>query len=160
MNKQANILEAAQTLRQLFGCAYGECYHACILLVSLLKKAGFKAKIIKGTFLTDLPPDYLESLVTDEDREIGGKAIHFWVVCDGYLLDITADQFNDEIEGETMGEIVFVPLNEKKSRYPRYSVGKTVSLTKNPCSTLKALSIIQRMPEKETKETLKEIGLI
>jgi hypothetical protein len=84
-------------------------------------------------------------------------ALHFWVVCEGFLVDITADQFNDEIEGEEMSEIVFVPL---KGKNLRYSKGRTVSLTKNPCSPLNALSIIQGMPKKETKETLKEIGLI
>jgi len=154
MDKLAEIMSAAQILRQLFGCAYGNCYSASVLLIALLKKSGLKAKIIKGTFQTDLPPNW------SEDQETGGKATHFWVVCNGYLLDITADQFNDEIEGEPMEGIVFVPLNEKKYRYPRYSIGKVVSPTKNPFSPLKALSTIQADQKKrDVKKTLKELGL-
>jgi len=151
MDKLAEIMSAAQILRQLFGCAYGNCYSASVLLIALLKKSGLKAKIIKGTFQTDLPPNW------SEDQETGGKATHFWVVCNGYLLDVTADQFNDEIEGEQMPEIICVPVKQNNSRY---SDGRIISQIKNPCSPLVALSTIQADQKKrDVKKTLKELGL-
>lgn len=151
MDKQAKIMSAAQILRQLFGCAYGNCYSASVLLIALLKKSGLKANLIKGEFFTDCASEGAE------DDDDSGDVLHFWVVCEGYLLDITADQFNDEIEGEQMPEIICVPVKQKNSRY---SDGRIISQIKNPCSPLVALSTIQADQKKrDVKKTLKELGL-
>jgi hypothetical protein len=119
MEAKSTILEIANELRDCFGCAYGCCYEVSIILAAKLRrKAGLKPKVIKGTFTTDLDPVAATFVTGSEYTEGGGgDAIHCWVTCAGFLIDLTADQFNDEIEDDEMPEIYCVPIKLTSWRY-------------------------------------------
>jgi len=130
MRDEDKILAAARELRQCFGCAYGLCCCASVVLAAMLRKKGLEPRVVKGHFSTDLPAegDY------GEEHGNGGDRLHYWIQCSGFLVDITADQFNGELDGKEMPEIVLSPLRKAHWRYgprrygPRHgnSVGKAV----------------------------------
>jgi hypothetical protein len=110
--EKARILEVATELRQCLGCAYGCCDDASVLLAAMLRKAGLKPRLVKGMFHTDL-----REMLRGLSEEL--TDLHWWVECSGYLVDITADQFNGELpEGqEPMPEVVCVPREDASWRY-------------------------------------------
>ena len=105
MDDRETILKVASELRQRIGCVHGLCCCASVVLAAMLRKKKLKPKILKGTFQTDLPTegDY------SGEHENGGKSLHYWVQVSGFLVDITADQFNAELEGDDQPEIVVFP---------------------------------------------------
>ena len=126
--KKARILEIATELRQCLGCAYGCCDDASVLLAAMLRKAGLKPRLVKGMFYTDLRK-LLRGLSVDDE--------HWWIECSGYLIDITADQFNEELPEGQMPEVVCTPRKDASWRY----VGGRLA---NPrTSPLKALERIR-----------------
>jgi hypothetical protein len=84
----------------------GTCAYSSNYLQIALKEEGIDSIIIEGTFDID-NPDCSEL----DDEDINNECIyhppHYWVEVEGYILDITADQFNDELHKETMPDIVF-----------------------------------------------------
>jgi len=127
MNAKEKIIKAATTVRALLKIPSNDlCCPASVVLAEFLRKEGFNPKIIKGFFSVDFATGDLECF----EEEQGGDARHYWIVCAGYLVDITADQFNDEIEGyEKMPPVLCVPLDNAPWRYlPGKSVKPTTSL--------------------------------
>ena len=154
---RAVILKAANELRQMFGCAYGCCDDASYLLAAMLRKAGLKPTVMRGTFWTAA-----RELVKPIRKD---ASLHWWVECSGYLVDITADQFNGEIsDEEAMPEVVCVP--RKQASY-RYSKGKTDLSKANPAKSLGRIrgaggtGIGFQFPymDRQLKEDLESLGL-
>jgi hypothetical protein len=76
-------------------------------LVNILRRAGFSAHVIRGTFGVDSPDPGAYSDWDVEDFESADvmegamyNPLHYWVACGRYWVDISADQFNEEIESE------------------------------------------------------------
>lgn len=106
-------------LKQMFGRGQGECYEVSTFLFHYLKKLGYKPKLIKGTFLTDLPYDYRE-------KKEGGEALHYWIEIEGLILDLTAEQFNDELEDDVMPGILIGTYRD----FPQYTKEKELIKSK------------------------------
>lgn len=81
------------------------CYEISLELSNELKKHSIDSKVIKGSFYIDTPDEsqYEDDIDEDEMR----LAPHFWVEVNNKILDITADQFQDEVEGERLAEITY-----------------------------------------------------
>lgn len=80
------------------------CFDATKALGSALKAAGFKPTRVQGTFSVDEP----DPEVTPAEAFESGEAytpIHHWIELGGLIVDVTASQFNDEIE-DPMPDIV------------------------------------------------------
>lgn len=98
----------AASVRAKIGCdpedVRAMCFEATQALGAALKKAGFRPVRVRGTFLIDDPnPEF-----TPEEAFESGEAwtpIHHWIEVDGWIVDVTAVQFNEEIE-EPMPEVV------------------------------------------------------
>lgn len=114
----------AESVRKAIECdeeVTGMCFEATKALEKALRAAGYKPKRVLGTFQIDDPNPEL----TPEEAFESGEAyrpIHHWVELDRMVVDVTASQFNDEID-EPMPDVVvgtyadlgrYTPL--KKSR--------------------------------------------
>ena len=72
------------------------CFDATAELGTLLNRRGLYPLRVKGTFLLDDP----DPEVTPEDAFESGAAyrpIHYWIEVGGLVVDVSADQFNQEI---------------------------------------------------------------
>jgi hypothetical protein len=125
--KTKTIEEIAKNARNKVLKHWGDLRAVCLdvsrYLRNQLIKNGYKAIVVQGTFAVDEPNmEYCEDL--DQDNEDDAKAIynplHYWVEVNGKILDLTADQFNDEIENELdkMPEIVFGEYAKNKRYKP------------------------------------------
>jgi hypothetical protein len=82
------------------------------MLSQKLNDAGFHSKVIKGRFHIDTPDQYAYDNIADMDLSPKDaeyemyNPLHYWVEINGQVLDITPDQFRDEIE-EEIPDIVF-----------------------------------------------------
>jgi len=106
----------------------GECRSASSQLAEALNTAGFPAKAVMGTYsgCCDAYPDLIsehsiDGLTDDFDHDDwDGSWLHWWVVCDEYIVDITADQFHD-IDRETY-EVVITSKNDPLYQGERRSI--------------------------------------
>jgi hypothetical protein len=93
------------------------CLDASRRLRDLLIKAGFKAWVVQGTFEID-NPDW--SCGNEELTEAQAHhPLHYWVellTSPRIVVDITSDQFNDEMEGDECTAVVVEPRRD----LPRY----------------------------------------
>ena len=62
----------------------GYCVEASEMIIEELKMEGLKAELIEGWVQYDDP-----STCTDRDHDE-----HSWVECEGYIIDVTGDQFD------------------------------------------------------------------
>lgn len=96
------------------GDTTGMCYGAAKILLRELKKAGFSPLRVRGTFEVDEPnPE-----ITPDEAFESGEAYtptHHWVELEGLIVDVTATQFNSEIE-EPMPDIV-IGMPQELGRY-------------------------------------------
>lgn len=82
-----------------------QCLEVSKALSERLAQKGYRAKVIRGTFAIDNPnwefydewdpsdfksPEAMEFAIY--------HPLHYWVEAEGFLLDITADQFSDEVD--------------------------------------------------------------
>jgi hypothetical protein len=129
--QKKTIGQIAQEIRnKMVRCYDDECLQAVCLDVSReltkeLQKYGYKAQIVQGTFEIDDPnmENYDEwdekDFNNEEDfNDVIYHPLHYWVEVNGMIIDITASQFNDEIEDEQMPDIVMGSYSE----FPRYKV--------------------------------------
>ena len=102
------------------------CLDASKTLKQELIKSGYRAVVVQGTFAIDISDpemysDWEEDDFEDEEQmnEAQYSPLHYWVeLNDNTIIDITADQFNDEIESEVdyMQPITIGTY----SQFPRY----------------------------------------
>jgi hypothetical protein len=100
------------------------CLECSRKLALALKQEGYKnVYLVIGKFAID-NPDYSkyedwnsEDFNSDEEMESEMYTpLHYWVEVDGNIVDITANQFNSELEGEHYPPIVYGTYEQ----YPRY----------------------------------------
>lgn len=90
------ILGVAERISETERCEGGSCYDISRIVVNALNDLGIPAKVEEGWFQLDEPDEYNESRFLYEDDP--SKAIHFWIVVNGKILDLTYGQFVDEID--------------------------------------------------------------
>ncbi len=113
VTEDEHILEIAYEVREeVMGdepCSGGMCLDASEILVERLKELGYDANVVEGRFEIDFPDpaeiDYI-------GEEWAHTPTHYWVEIGGKILDVTADQYEDEVEGEVLPEIVFGTYEE------------------------------------------------
>lgn len=88
----------------------GMCGFCSRELVKVLVQSGFNAIVQGGTIDLDDP-------MTDDEGVDVYDPLHYWVEIDGYVIDLTADQFNDFVD-EKFHNIVFDAF-EELGRYTR-----------------------------------------
>lgn len=101
-------------------CLRALCHEASLALCSVLIGNGFPAVVVEGTFRTDLPDFFFDAYDEDPyDPESSSRnPLHYWVEVEGIVVDITADQFNTELDGEEIPAVVV----GFRSDLPRYSM--------------------------------------
>ena len=99
------------------------CHECSKELAEELKKNGFTPYLVRGELVIDNPDEsfYEDWDVTDfgnEDEMENAKhqVLHYWLEVDGLIVDLTADQFNNEMEGDEMPPVVVGTYDE----WPRY----------------------------------------
>jgi len=86
-------------------CLRALCLQASIQLREELIKNGYKAMVVQGKFKVDNPnEEYFEDWDVDDFEneekmeEEKYTPLHYWVEVNGLVVDITASQFNDELD--------------------------------------------------------------
>jgi len=85
-----------------------------------LEDAGQSPKVFSGWLRCDLPSPALDPLLA-----AGGHvdAAHYWVVLDGWIVDITADQFNPRITRDApFPPVIVQPVTQLKRHIPSAEV--------------------------------------
>jgi hypothetical protein len=127
MDYKADITQIAAAVResiiQEHGDVQGMCLAASILLKRALSKMGYSSDVIAGTFYVD-QPDPMASDEYEEDEVDGHNAVHYWVLASGIIVDVTASQFNDELDGYELPD-VYVGSYEDCSNYSPVNVFST-----------------------------------
>lgn len=87
------------------GNSRGMCLDASHELQRKLTEAGFFCELCEGKFHLEEP----------EEKSV---VHHYWIALNGAILDVTADQFNDEMDGIQMAAIVYGNIDryEEKRR--------------------------------------------
>jgi len=131
--KIINIKNIANNIRKSQVKCYGgddECLKATCLpssrtLKDALIKNGYDAIVVQGVFRVDNPDPTLteEWDVNDfeneeEMEEAKYTPLHYWVEVDNLVVDITADQFNDELEEDLMDPITIGTYSELERYIP------------------------------------------
>jgi hypothetical protein len=130
LKKQKSIQQIAKEVRAYFVKSYDDEYlkAVCLPVSRKLKeelvKYGYDAIVIQGTFTVD-NPDLTASAEWDindfeneeEMEDATYHPLHYWVEVDNTIVDLTASQFNDELD-ETMPPIVIGTYTEE----PRYII--------------------------------------
>jgi len=103
-------------------CLDAACLPASEALAKYLFDKGYKPKVIKGTYWIDNPdPEHSDEWdpgdfdSEDAFEEAKHHPIHFWVEAGRFLIDISADQFQPEVE-DRIPAVVIGTYKE----FPRY----------------------------------------
>ena len=118
-----------EVLEENNGSSFGMCVDASWRLRDLLRKAGFRCRVCDGVF--------------DTGWDGFGNEGHYWVRFNRAILDVTADQFNEDIdefneeieeEGRSsrkqkMAAIVYGTNAELERRYREKSVARRPQLS-------------------------------
>ena len=94
----------ARRVRLKFPCSAGACYYSSIVLMKALNHAGYFARMVHGTFYLDNPN--IGKYNYDVDENQAKHATHYWVQIGAVIIDTTADQFVDEVDGEHIPKVV------------------------------------------------------
>ncbi|HWI50618.1 MAG TPA: hypothetical protein VNT01_00575 [Symbiobacteriaceae bacterium] len=100
------ILDTAERVREALERLRGEeafpkwhCQEASVALALALKRRGYQAIVLEGSFQLDRPL----GLEASEPNEVVDEAAHWWVDVDGLWVDITADQFAEYVTDQLPG---------------------------------------------------------
>jgi|2_EtaG_2_1085320.scaffolds.fasta_scaffold01103_13 hypothetical protein len=120
--QQVTIKDIALFVRQNLVKSYDDeylravCLDCSRILKDELIKHGYNAVVVQGQFEID-EYDYTHYDEYDDDQDDEFYfPLHYWVEVDGTIVDLTATQFNDELNGEEMPAIVIGSYND----FPRY----------------------------------------
>ena len=85
----------------------GLCYYTSEQLKKELGLEGFKSKLIAGIFEVDeVDQEFVDFMGGELDEELY-KQSHYWLELKGFIIDITADQFNMYLnKNKAMSQIV------------------------------------------------------
>jgi hypothetical protein len=124
---QLTIQSIAQKVRSTLTCDSDDCLKAYCLpasrkLKSELVKNGYDAIVVQGVFTVDNPDpsaseDWdIKDFGSEEEMESAKYTpLHYWVEVNGLIVDITASQFNDELD-ESVRDIL-IGTYEELDRY-------------------------------------------
>lgn len=132
------------------GNSANQCYEASYQIYNNLTDLDYDPLLIQGRVIVDNPDpskisppydqDELDVMIAescevevDEAREddcfytstycdVLCRPLHYWVELNGYVIDVTGDQFNNELETEEIPAILIEP----HSSLPRYYKDKVV----------------------------------
>ena len=91
----------------------GQCYESSYHLKECLYKHGIKTELVGGVFNVDFDrKGNRVEMASDEDG-------HFWLDWNGVVIDVTADQFNCQLEKEN--EVKAIVIGESSDRYLDYN---------------------------------------
>ena len=109
-DKIARIRDIAKQIYLEESAAYDDdtlqalCLDVSNKLKQRLIENGFNAKLVMGKFAVDDPDlEYSSEWNFDTEEEFNDAAynpLHYWVEVDGIIVDVTAHQFNDEIDSD------------------------------------------------------------
>ena len=115
-----------QILKKNKGSTANQCYVASIKVYEMLQQAGYDPALIQGRVIVDDPnPKKVYAEYTEADLgamaqtdycNIMCRPLHYWVEVKGLVVDVTGDQFNDEIDTEEIPKIVI----DQYEAQPRY----------------------------------------
>jgi hypothetical protein len=136
-NKTIN--QISQEIRNKFVYDYDDDYLKALCLpvsrelTKELIKNGYNAKVIQGTFLIDTPnfENYDEEDFENYDEEGSDNSdisltdiLHYWVEVDNdIVVDLTASQFNDELEDLNKMPSIFIGSYSQIDRYSPINKG-------------------------------------
>ena len=158
MRNKTKILKIANKLRKYFGYYPNGCYEISVIVQAVLQKHGLKATIVQGTF--QIPCGCVDKW--GKVKIYPWINLHFWIECSGFMVDITADQFNEVIEDDSvpikngikMPKVYCVPIKKITKRYhkKKYIIGITA---------VEALKKLRKEKRKDycLKKELKKLGL-
>lgn len=111
-----HILGIAERVKQKYKSSSGKCEFMAVELTKALKDAGIRAQHVMGNFHLDEPAAY-KYMSPEEEESFDDCAVsHDWVTVEGKILDISADQFNEYVEGE-IPPIVFIDYTSPLHRH-------------------------------------------
>lgn len=103
-----------------------QCYEASLKVYEDLQTAGLDPILVAGKVIVDEPEmekiwaEYSDAQLNEMDEDsfcnIMCRPLHYWVEVNGLIIDVTGDQFNNELETDQIGEIVIDPYEAQ----PRY----------------------------------------
>jgi hypothetical protein len=82
---------------------HGQCYEASTCIAEKLQKLGYASRLIQGNVLLD-------------GEGCFGKGFHYWLEVEDCVIDVTGDQFNEEIGKGKIPAVVVLPY----TKLPRY----------------------------------------
>lgn len=102
------------------------CYEGSLKIYERLQEEGFEPKLVVGKVIVDEPnmdkvwAEYTDDQLQDMEGEafcnIMCRPLHYWVEVDGLIIDVTGDQFNDELTTDHVAKVVIDPYEAQ----PRY----------------------------------------
>ena len=106
------IIKIAERVRKELIEIYDSPKAVCLEASRMLKKEleQYGAIIIQGRFKIDEPD--MENYDLDYEEDIISDPLHYWVEIEGEILDITADQFQDEVPYDELEEITYGTYEE------------------------------------------------
>ena len=106
------IIKIAERVRkeliEIYDSPKAVCLEASRMLKKELKQYG--AIIIQGRLKIDEPD--MENYDLDYEEDIISDPLHYWVEIEGEILDITADQFQDEVSYDELEKITYGTYEE------------------------------------------------
>lgn len=128
LRRQKSIQQIAKEVRDREVKSYNDeylkemCLRASRDLKGELIKNGYDAVVVRGTFTVDNPdPSIIQKLDPNdfENKEEMEDAkyhlLHYWVEANGLIIDITASQFNDELNSKV--QPIVIGTYSEQTRY-------------------------------------------
>lgn len=103
--------------------ASGDCLSSSCRLVEALAAVGYPAHLAVGSFLLDYPDPQTYEGIDPSVVEVT-RPLHYWAEIGDQILDITADQFADEVE-DALPAVSFLPAAAAR-RYTRTGLDPTI----------------------------------
>jgi hypothetical protein len=103
--------------RQDHRLSAGMCNVASSYLYATLTDAGYEPQLVQGFIRCDRrdpdAPAFLGNML---------GAVHYWVVVGGLVVDVTADQFNRRLDGDTFEAVLIASPDELTRHIPQETV--------------------------------------
>lgn len=109
----------------------GLCFDVAETIAAALKRARLKPIIVEGSFYCEEPNSAIFEGAEDDDPCWNGDLLHYWVELDGYIIDGTADQFNEQISGPDHYSAVTIGTYTELPRYTRWKRWRSPSWTRS-----------------------------
>jgi hypothetical protein len=99
----------------------GMCLTASEELATRLRRIGYPARVVMGRLEIDFPNwehytewDPADFNSEEEMNEAMHTPLHYWVEIGDLIIDITADQFNDELDSDVLEPVMVGSYNDDR----------------------------------------------